>query len=329
MDQRNLVTTVVVNWSGRAYLDKCLASLLAQTVQSQEIILVDNGSTDGSADYVEANYPAVRVIRLPRNVGFAAANNVAIRQSAGAYVALLNNDASAEPGWLAVMVKAAESDPHIGMVACKILFADAPDVINSTGLALDWAGFCWDWRGGQPDDPTETQIEERFGPTGGAALYRRAMLDDVGLFDEDFFAYAEDADLAWRAQRGGWRCVYVPAARVYHAVSATAGAGSPFKNFMLGRSKVWLFAKNIPGGWRSAWIGLLAVYDLLAVGYGVFARGDWAAIRGRLAGLWGLSRMICKRGPTRSYDYVRLIKPLEAPWKISQRLKHLQPRRAG
>jgi len=326
MTHSRLVTVVVVNWNGRAYLDKCLQSVLAQTYQWREIVLVDNGSLDGSPDYVEMRYPGVKVIRLPTNVGFAAANNAGIQQSAGTHIALLNNDAYAEPGWLEAMVAIADQNPQVGMVACKMLFADAPGMIQSTGLALDWAGFCWDWQGGQVDDPAETQIEERFGPTGGAALYRRAMLGDVGLFDEDFFAYAEDADLAWRAQRSGWRCLYVPAARVYHAVSATAGTGSRFKNYMLGRSKVWLFAKNMPGGWRMGWIGPLAVYDLLAVGYGLLTRGDWAALQGRWAGLGGLPRMIRKRGPTRTHDYLRLIKPLEPPWKIPHRFRHLAHR---
>jgi GT2 family glycosyltransferase len=328
MEQHGLVTTIVVNWNGRAYLDKCLLSLLAQTYEPQEIVLVDNGSTDGSADYVMTRYPAVRVIRLPQNTGFAEANNVAIRQAAGTCVALINNDAYAEPGWLEAMVKAVESDPGVGMVACKMLFADAPDMINSTGLVLDWAGFCWDWRGGQPDDPTEVAIQECFGPSGAAALYRRAMLDDVGLFDEDFFAYAEDADLDWRAQRAGWRCLYVPAARVYHIASATAGEGSRFKSFLLGRNKVWMLAKNMPGGKYIGWVALLVAYDLIAVGYGLLVRGDWGAVEGRLAGLAGLPRMIRKRRqlPSRTQDYVRFIRQLEPPWKVALRFKHIQAR---
>jgi hypothetical protein len=200
-------------------------------------------------------------------------------------------------------------------------------VINSAGLALDWAGFCWDWQGGQPDHAAETQVRECFGPCGGAALYRRAMLDEIGLFDEDFFAYAEDADLAWRAQRAGWRCLYVPAARVYHAVSATAGEGSRFKSFMLSRNKVWLLAKNLPGGLNLGGWALAALYDLLAAAYGLIARGDWAAIQGRWAGIMGLPRMLGKRrlAQPASTAYLKLIQPLEWPWNISARLRRLQP----
>ena len=323
----NLVTTIVVNWNGRAYLDKCLTSLLEQTYQAQEIILVDNGSTDGSVDYVSTTYPTIKVIRLTQNIGFAAANNVAIRDSAGGYVALLNNDAYAEPDWLANMIEVADRDPELGMIACKMLFAHQPQRINSAGLALDWAGFCWDWRGGELDDPTEAELQECFGPTGGAALYRHAMLEDIGLLDEDFFAYSEDADLAWRAQRCGWHCLYVPTARVYHAASATSGQGSKFKSYLLGRSKVWLLVKNIPAGRYVGWMALVILYDLLTVIYGLIAHGDWAALKGRWAGWSKVWPMLRKRRRlrTRTNAYLRLIRPLELPWKISARFRHLTP----
>ncbi len=327
-DQHDLVTTIVVNWNGRAFLDQCLSSLVAQTYQPHEIILVDNASTDGSADDVEAKWPSIKVLRSQTNLGFAAGNNLAIQHSTGNYVALLNNDAYAEPDWLAKMIEVADQHESVGMIACKVLFADTPNMINSTGIALDWAGFCWDWQGGQIDDPTKIKIEERFGPTGGAALYRRVLLTEIGLFDEDFFAYAEDADLAWRAQRSGWQCLYVPQARVYHAASATSGEGSKFKSYLLSRSKVWLFAKNIPGGRYLGWLVLLTIYDLIAVVYGLIARGDWAALKGRAAGWRGLPGMLRKRSrlKTRTNDYLRLVQPLEPPWKIPARFHHLQTR---
>jgi len=322
------ITVVIPNWNGRHLLERCLSALKAQTYSDFQVIVVDNGSTDGSVEWLREHWPTVEVIANESNRGFAAPINQGIRANNSRYVAILNNDTQAEPGWLEAMVAAAESDPGVGMVACKLLFADAPDIINSTGLALDWAGFCWDWRGGQLDDPSASAIEERFGPTGGAALYRRAMLNEIGLLDEDFFLYAEDADLAWRAQRAGWRCLYTPAARVYHAASATSGEGSRFKNYMLGRNKVWLFAKNMPGGWRLAWIVLLVVYDLLTLGYGLLTRGDMGAIEGRVAGLQSLPRMIRKRrhSPARANDYLRLIRPLEPPWKIPLRFKHIRAR---
>ena len=329
IDRSPQVTTIVVNWNGRMHLEKCLSSLRAQTYRPHEIMLVDNGSTDGSIEYVEQQFPEVSLIRLPKNLGFAAANNVGMRQSTGVYVAVLNNDAYAEPEWLERMVAAAERDRSIGLVACKLLFADSASMINSTGLVMDWAGFVWGWRDGQLDDPTESQPEECFGASGAAALYRRVMLNDIGLYDEDFFAYMEDADLNWRARRAGWRCIYVPAARVYHVTSATAGEGSRFKSFMLGRNKVWLFAKNMPGGrYLLTWLPTLIAYDILADVWGLIARRDIGAIEGRWAGLKGLRRMLHKRreSPTRTNAHLRLIKPLEWPWKISARYRHTQQR---
>ena len=322
------VTTIVVNWNGRAYLEKCLASLSAQQYQPHEIVMVDNGSIDGSIDFVEAHFPEVRLIRQSHNIGFAAANNLAMRESSGAYVAVLNNDAYAAPDWLSRMVDVAESDPRIGMIACKLLFANPANVINSAGLVMDWAGFTWDWRGGELDDPTETQIEECFGASGAAALYRRAMLDDIGLYDEDFFAYAEDADLNWRAQKAGWRCVYVPTARVYHVASATSGEGSRFKTYLLGRNKIWLLAKNLPAGRYLLYVPLMIGYDLLADGWGLLKRRDVGAIEGRWAGLRGLRRMLRKRRTlvNRSEAYLRLIKQPQWPWQAALRFKHVQAR---
>lgn len=327
MNALPLVTIVVVNWNGRAYLEKCLGSLRAQTYPAREIVLVDNGSTDGSIAFVRAQFPEVQIVALPYNAGFAAGNNCAMRAARGDYIALLNNDAYAEPDWLARMIETAEQHPEAGLIACKLLYAHDPRLINAAGLALDWAGFCWEWRGGAVDDPQDSAIQECFGPSGAAALYRRVMLDEIGLFDEDFFAYAEDADLNWRALRAGWRCLYVPAARAYHISSATAGEGSAFKARLLGRNKIWLLVKNVPGGRYLGWWLVLAVYDSLSVAWGLLARRDTAPVAGRWAALRSVRRMWRKRraSPTRTHSYLKLLKPLEAPWKISARFRREPP----
>ncbi len=320
-----LVTIIVVNWNGRAFLDKCLSSLRAQTYPTRDIVLVDNGSTDGSTDFVHQRFPEVQIIALPHNVGFAAGNNCAMREARGEYIALLNNDAYAEPDWLARLIEIAEQHPEAGLIACKLLYAHDPHLINAAGLALDWAGFCWEWRGRTVDDPQESAVEECFGPSGAAALYRRTMLDEIGLFDEDFFAYAEDADLNWRALRAGWHGLYVPQARAYHVSSATAGEGSSFKSRLLARNKIWLLVKNVPGpfGRYWGWWFVLAAYDLLSVSWGLLLRHDGAAVAGRWTALRSLRRMWRKRraSPTRTDSYLKLLKPLEAPWKISARLR--------
>jgi GT2 family glycosyltransferase len=285
------VAVVIPNWNGAALLPACLQALREQTCRDHEVVVVDNGSRDDSLA-VLARFPEVRVLRFGRNRGFGAATNAGIRATAGPYVATLNNDAVPAPGWLAALVAVADSG--VGMCASRMVFAARPDVLNSCGIALDRAGIAWDLLGGEPVG-ADRDLTEPFGPCAGAALYRRTMLDEVGLFEERFFAYLEDVDLAWRARRAGWRCRYVPAARVVHQHSATAGEGSAYKRYLLGRNKVWLLARNYPaaGLWR--WLPLVVAYDLAAVGYALVARRETAALRGRLAGLAGLPAVLRER----------------------------------
>jgi hypothetical protein len=320
-------TVIIPNWNGQHLLAPCLKALAAQTDQDHEVVLVDNGSQDGSVEWVRSHFPAVRVLAQARNLGFAAAVNQGIRASDSCYVATLNNDTEPAPGWLAELVTSAESAPRVGMCASKMLFADRPGVINSTGICVDRAGIAWDRRGGEVDDEREAAPVEVFGPCGGAALYRRAMLDEIGLFDEDFFAYLEDVDLAWRARRAGWRCLYAPAARVLHRHSATGVEGSPFKSYHLGRNKVWLIAKNYPFGPLWQYVLPLILYDVVAVAYALIVRRDVHTLRGRLAGLTGLRRMWQKRECTIAADRgdPGFFSPLEPPWRVQSRYVHLVP----
>ena len=225
------------------------------------------------------------------------------------------------------MVAAAESDRRVGMCASKMLFAERPTMINSTGLCIDKAAIVWDRRGGEPEDGRETEWVEILGPCAGAALYRREMLEEVGAFDEDFYAYLEDADLAWRARRRGWRCLYAPDARVLHRHSATGQEGSAFKSFHLGRNKVWLVIKNYP--FRSLWydVPLVVLYDLAAVLYALLFRRDVHALRGRLVGLRAAGKMWAKRTAASDVPVERLDLPwLERPplpWRVPRRYQHL------
>jgi len=289
------VVVVVPNWNGKKFLERCLGSLFAQTYRNFEVILVDNGSTDGSVDLVWEQFPQVHLIANEVNRGFAAANNQAIRTTDSEFVVTLNNDTEVAPHWLSELVQAAGTDERIGACASQMLFAHRPEMINSAGIALDRVGIAWDWRGGEPDDQAEREPVEVFGPCAGAALYRRAMLDEIGLFDEDFFAYLEDVDLAWRAQWAGWRALSVPTARVLHYHSGTGVEGSPFKNRLLGRNKVWLIAKNYPWPQLLWYLPLILLYDVGSLPYTLIARGDWAPLRGRLEGLAGLRGALRKR----------------------------------
>ena len=300
-----MVAVVIPNWNGAALLPACLEALQQQTYRDHTVVVVDNGSRDASLD-VLSRFPTVRVLRFARNQGFGAATNAGIRATASRWVATLNNDAVPRPGWLAALVQAAEADPGVGMCASRMVFAARPERLNSCGIALDRVGIAWDLLGGQPVG-ADRELDEPFGPCAGAALYRRAMLDAIGLFDERFFAYLEDVDLAWRARRQGWRCRYVAAAEVTHVHSATAGEGSPFKRYLLGRNKVWTVAKNYPTPALWRWLPLVVAYDVAAVGYACLMRGEGAALRGRLAGLWGLPAMLRARHEARARRGVRSV----------------------
>jgi GT2 family glycosyltransferase len=241
-----LVSIIVVNYNGMAFLDKCLGALRRQSYPSVEVLLVDNGSMDGSVEFVREKYPEVKVIENGENIGFARANNVGIRASRGELIATLNNDTEASPGWLDALAGAMLSDDRVGMCASKMLRMDDPSIIDSTGICISRSGACWDRGMFELDGGQYEAMEEVFGPCAGAALYRRSMLDEVGLFDEDFTSYLEDTDLAFRGRLAGWRCLYVPKAVVYHVHGGTAGYVSPYTVYYGNRNIVWYPFKDFP-----------------------------------------------------------------------------------
>jgi GT2 family glycosyltransferase len=277
---------------------------------------------------VARRFPQVRLIRHDENLGFAAGNNTAIRATRSPYVATLNNDAQAEPPWLAELVKAMESDGQVGMCASKMLYAHRPQVIDSAGLSPDVAGIAWNRRWGERDTDDDAGPREVFGACAGAALYRRAMLNQIGLFDEDFFAYLEDADLAWRARLAGWKCLYVPTAVAHHVHSATGGVGSPFKKTLLGRNKIWTIIKNYPNPQLFTYLPLIVACDLAAVMVGLVG-GDISPLLGRLAALRGLPAVWRKRRAIQRQrvvsfaDLARHMSPLQSPLSILRRTRSL------
>ena len=214
------VSVVIVNWNHGRFLQVCLDALLAQEYPSFTITVVDNGSQDGSPAWVTRHYPGVRLVRSSDNRGFSWALNHGVRQTTGAFVISLNPDVTVRQDFIAEMVQAASPDERFGMAAPKLLRADKPTVLDSTGLFIDRRRRPYDRGQGEIDGGQYDTQPWVFGPCGAAALYRRAMLDDLALdgeyFDEDFFAYYEDADLAWRAQLRGWRCIYAPRAVAMH-----------------------------------------------------------------------------------------------------------------
>jgi len=194
-----LISAIIVNWNRRKFLPECLESLRRQTYQLFSITVVDNGSNDGSVDFVAENYPEVNTIALPKNLGFSSGKNIALETVQSEYVALLNNDAVSHPLWLRTLVEALEEHPEAGFAASKMLFYDNPGIIDRAGDAYTRAGTGLLQGRGMMADSYNKQ-EWIFGACAGAALYRTRMLRDIGFFDEGFFLLYEDVYLSFRAQ---------------------------------------------------------------------------------------------------------------------------------
>jgi GT2 family glycosyltransferase len=241
------VSVIVVNWNRHDLLRACLLSLRQQTFRDFEVIVVDNGSTDGSLALLrEAPFEHIRTIENGLNRGFCAANNQGIQAAQGRFIGLLNNDAEAEPRWLEQLLAAVESDSEVGMAASKILTWENRRVIDKTGHLIYPDGQNRGRGTGEPDRGQYDRLEETAWPDGCAALYRRSMLTEIGGFDEDFFAYADDAELGLRGRIAGWRCLYVPTAIVYHHTGSTLGRYSAERLFLIERNRLWLAAKLFP-----------------------------------------------------------------------------------
>ncbi|MGD9028919.1 MAG: glycosyltransferase family 2 protein [Anaerolineae bacterium] len=292
-----LASIVIPNWNGAAHLPTCLDSLARQTLRDFETIVVDNGSTDGSLGLLAGRYPDVGVLALGENRGFAGACNVGIRASHGPFIVLLNNDTEVDAQWLEEVVSAFERHPEAGMVASKMLLFDRRDVLHTAGDLYRVDGVPGNRGVWQRDEGQYDEEEFVFGACGGSAAYRRTMLEQVGMLDEDFFYSCEDVDLAWRAQLTGWRCIYVPSAVVYHKLSATGGGTTA--SFYDGRNAVYLLIKDYPGDlWRLHWRAILLrqlriAGEALRAWRGAAAR---ARLRGQLTGLLlAVPRMLPKR----------------------------------
>jgi GT2 family glycosyltransferase len=241
------VSAVVVNWNGGAMLAECLDSLFAQTWQDLEVIVVDNGSADDSIAGAKRRHgDRFRLIQNTKNEGFARANNQAFAAATGEWIFLLNNDAVADPTAIAELMAFVADKPEVGTLACRINRFEEPAVFDSTGLLLYPDGVCRP-RGWQEKDLGQYDRPDMvLAPHGAACAYRKAMLTEVGNFDEIYFCYLEDLDLGMRAQLAGWKCWYVPTARVRHHKSATAGNYSKFKAYHVERNRVWNAIKLLP-----------------------------------------------------------------------------------
>jgi hypothetical protein len=280
------ISVIIVNWNRRNLLRACLASLDARQGASFEVILVDNGSTDGSVE-MAASYPGIRIIKNSENRGFCAANNQGIHIARGEFIALLNNDAEAAPGWLAALLRAFQNRPDVGMAASKILVYEDPTRIDKAGHLMYPDGQNRGRGTGSLDDGQYDRMEEVLWPDGCAAMYRGSMLRQIGGFDEDFFAYADDAELGLRARIAGWRCLYVPDAVVRHHRGATLGVRSTRRLELIERNRVLLAAKLFP--WSLLWLNVPLYLARLAAGALASAQG--VGETALYPGWWGRLRM--------------------------------------
>ena len=244
-----LISVIIVSWNSAEHLPRCLESLLRQTFQRFEIILIDNGSVDRGTDGLEEKYPKLdlRLERLAANVGFAASNNIGARRARGTWLALLNADAFPEPDWLENLLQAAETNQEFSFFASRQLQANAPELLDGAGDAYHISGLGWRRYYNLPSETYGRQEEEVFSPCGAAALYLRDDFLQAGGFDEDYFSYFEDIDLGFRLRLHGKKCLYVPQAVVQHVGSASTKKKSSFSVYYGYRNMMWTFAKDMPG----------------------------------------------------------------------------------
>ncbi len=297
IDQFPTVCVVIPTWNGKRMLERCLEALQHQEYSPTQIVVVDNGSTDGTGEWLRRHDDdRVTVVSFSENRGFAAGVNAGIAASRTAFIALLNNDVLPEPGWLSALVEALRADPQSGSCASKMLFAHDRQMINSAGDTYSLHGIpgnrgVWQVDRGQYDESALV-----FGACAGAALYRAEALAAVGPFDESFVSYCEDVDWAFRAQLAGFTCRYVPSARVYHIGSATGGGA--YASYHCGHNFIATAVKDIPGTlWRRHWHHLVGAQFRLALEAARHGRepAARARLRGQLAAIRDLPALLRRR----------------------------------
>ena len=294
-----MFSVIIPNWNGMRLnlLPTCLESLRGQVLRNFETIVVDDCSTDESPRFVAREYPEAKLIARKKNGGFAAAVNTGIRAARGNVIALLNNDTETDPHWLEEIARALAANPRAGIVACKLRLFDQRDHLHSAGDFYRVDGVpgnrgVWEQDRGQYDDARGV-----FGACGGAAAYRKSMLEEIGLFDEELVSNLEDVDMNWRARWAGYPIAYAPRAIVYHHLSATGGGA--YGSFYTGRNFILVLIKNYPASlWKKYRLRILRAQlhisrDALQGIRGAAAR---ARLRGQIAGLLSLPHWLRRRG---------------------------------
>ena len=246
MERNPIVSVIIPNYNGEVFLKECLTSLEEQTYKDFETIVVDNGSGDESCRTIREGFPAVRIIELGENTGFSKAANKGIEEAAGEFIFMLNNDTSCEPDCIRELVSCIQTDPRIFSVNSKMIQYNNRTLLDDTGDGYCLLGLSYK-KGYNRPVRRKTRSTEVFSACGGASLYRKNIMDEIGGFDENFFAYLEDVDLGYSARIHGCRNIYCPDAIVYHVMSGTSGiAKSEFKTRLSARNNSYLIYKNMP-----------------------------------------------------------------------------------
>jgi len=287
---------IIPNWNGARWLGECLDSLLAQTAQAA-IVVVENGSTDGSVELVEKHYPSVHLVKHSKNLGFAAGVNSGIKfaiQQGAEYIALFNNDAVADKGWLKELLAAVNKYKAIGIATGKLVSFDKTFYDSTGDLYTTW-GYPYPRGRDEPVSNKYDKAEYIFAASGGASLYKAALFNDIGYFDEDFFAYNEDTDISFRAQLAGWRVYYTPKAIAYHRISQTGIKGSGFTHRQTMKNLPLLFWKNVPAKLMPTILPRFTIM-YLALFVGALKKGrGWPATQGILQMIILLPKALVKR----------------------------------
>lgn len=275
------ISAVIPTYNALRYLPACLSALRAQLGPQDEIILVDNRSLDQAGAWARRYAPDVRLLEMPANLGFAGGTNAGMVAARGELLLLINDDALAEPGCVESLWAALRATPGAGAAAGALTFSRRPDIVASAGIRVQRDGVALDAHLGANLRELPATPAPVFGASGGLALLRRELIADVGMFDGRFESYLEDADLAWRGRLRGWDAVLAPGATARHVYSATGGAGSPRKERLLGRNRLRVIVRCIPGPLLRECLPAILAYDGMALAYAALLRRP-AMILGRL-----------------------------------------------
>lgn len=317
METTNTVAVVVPNWDGEKWLKECIDSVLAQSYSVTPII-VDNGSKDSSRTIIENYGDKVEPIYLPQNTGFTGGVNAGIKYALEhnySFIALLNNDAVADKDWIKHLL-AAMRDSQVGISTSIILSLDGKKIDTTGDLMTTW-GLSYPRSRGKDSGVNTPKDGYIFGASGGASMYRAQMLNEIGLFDQDFFAYYEDADLSYRAQLAGWKVYFTSSARVYHRIGATSSRVKGFTTYQTFKNLRLLNLKNTPRSLRHI------IYPRFYIAYSIFqlkalfSRNAFAMLRGSIEGILlspkkirERKQIIQKQKVSDDYIYMMLVKDL-------------------